>query len=160
MGKTVRIAAFVEPSKEAEAKKAGADFIGNDEFIDKIKKTEKTEFDLAIAEPSVMKKLGMIAKILGTRGLMPSPKNETVAIDPIKAITEFKKGKLSFKNDDTGNLHVTIGRKSFADEKLIENFRAIMDIVKKSKPSSSKGLFIKNITICSSMGPGVKVNIE
>lgn len=160
VGKTIRIVAFVDPSKEAEAKAAGADFIGNDEFIDKIKKTEKTEFDLAIAEPSVMKKLGMIAKILGTRGLMPSPKNETVTMDPIKAIAEFKKGKLSFKNDDTGNLHVTIGRKSFDNEKLIENFRAILEIVKKSKPSSSKGTFIKNITICSSMGPGVKVNLE
>lgn len=160
IGKTVRIVAFVDSSNEAEAKAAGADFIGNDEFIDKIKKTEKTEFDLAIAEPSVMKKLGLIAKILGTRGLMPSPKNDTVTTDPIKAIAEFKKGKLSFKNDDTGNLHVTIGRKSFDNEKLIENFRAILDIVKKSKPSASKGTFIKTITVCSSMGAGVKVNLE
>ncbi|MDD4901805.1 MAG: hypothetical protein PHE24_01590, partial [Patescibacteria group bacterium] len=108
VGKTVRIVAFVEPIKEAEALAAGADFIGNDEFIAKIKKTEKTDFDLAIAEPSVMRKLGVIAKILGTRGLMPSPKNDTVTPDPIKAIAEFKKGKLSFKNDDTGNLHITI----------------------------------------------------
>jgi large subunit ribosomal protein L1 len=159
VGKTVRIVAFVEPGKEAEAKAAGADFIGNDEFIDKIKKTEKTDFDLAIAEPSVMKKLGMIAKILGTRGLMPSPKNDTVTPDPIKAIAEFKKGKLSFKNDDTGNLHITIGRKSFADAKLVENFNALLEIVKKAKPSSSKGIFIKNITVCTSMGPGIKIQI-
>jgi large subunit ribosomal protein L1 len=160
VGKTVRLVAFVDPSKEAEAKAAGADFIGNDEFIDKIKKTEKTEFDLAIAEPAMMKKLGMIAKILGTRGLMPSPKNDTVTVDPIKAITEFKKGKLSFKNDDTGNLHITIGRKSFDNAKLVDNFIALLEIVKKSKPSSSKGAFIKNITVCSSMGHGVKVNVE
>jgi|WetSurMetagenome_2_1015567.scaffolds.fasta_scaffold00657_18 large subunit ribosomal protein L1 len=160
VGKTVRIVAFVEPSKEAEAKTAGADFIGNDEFIDKIKKTEKTDFDLAIAEPSVMKKLGIIAKILGTRGLMPSPKNDTVTPDPIKAIAEFKKGKLSFKNDDTGNLHITIGRKSFADAKLIENFQALLEIVKKAKPSSSKGVFIKNVSLCTSMGPGVKIQIS
>jgi large subunit ribosomal protein L1 len=159
VGKIVRIVAFVEPSKEAEAKAAGADFIGNDEFIDKIKKTEKTEFDIAIAEPSVMKKLGMIAKILGTRGLMPSPKNDTVTPDPIKAIAEFKKGKLSFKNDDTGNLHITIGRKSFADAKLIENFQALFEIVKKAKPTSSKGTFIKSITLATSMGPGVKIQI-
>jgi ribosomal protein L1, bacterial/chloroplast len=159
VGKTVRIVAFVEPGKEAEAKAAGADFIGNDEFIDKIKKTEKTEFDLAIAEPAVMKKLGMIAKILGTRGLMPSPKNDTVTIDPIKAITEFKKGKLSFKNDDTGNLHITIGRKSFADAKLVDNFQTLLEIVKKAKPSSSKGTFIKSITITTSMGAGVKVQL-
>jgi large subunit ribosomal protein L1 len=159
VGKTVRIVAFVEPGKEAEAKQAGADFIGNDEFIDKIKKTEKTDFDLAIAEPSMMKKLGIIAKILGTRGLMPSPKNDTVTPDPIKAIAEFKKGKLSFKNDDTGNLHITIGRKSFDDAKLIDNFNALLEIVKKAKPASSKGTFIKNATICTSMGPGVKIQI-
>jgi large subunit ribosomal protein L1 len=159
VGKTVRIVAFVEPIKEAEALAAGADFIGNDEFIDKIKKTEKTDFDLAIAEPSVMRKLGVIAKILGTRGLMPSPKNDTVTPDPIKAIAEFKKGKLSFKNDDTGNLHITIGRKSFSDDKLVENFNALLEIIKKAKPSSSKGTFIKNITIASSMGPGVKIQI-
>jgi large subunit ribosomal protein L1 len=159
VGKTVRIVAFVDSSKEAEAKAAGADFIGNDEFIEKIKKTEKTDFDLAIAEPSTMKKLGMIAKILGTRGLMPSPKNDTVTMDPIKAIAEFKKGKLSFKNDDTGNLHITIGRKSFADAKLIENFQALLEIVKKAKPSSSKGTFIKNITVTTSMGAGIKVQI-
>ena len=159
VGKTVRIVAFVEPGKEAEAKAAGADFIGNDEFIDKIKKTEKTDFDLAIAEPSVMRKLGMIAKILGTRGLMPSPKNETVTIDPIKAIAEFKKGKLSFKNDDTGNLHITIGRKSFADQQLVDNFNTLLEIVKKAKPSSSKGTFIKNITITTSMGAGIKVQV-
>jgi large subunit ribosomal protein L1 len=160
VGKTVRIVAFVESSKEAEAKAAGADFIGNDEFIDKIKKTEKTDFDLAIAEPSVMKKLGMIAKILGTRGLMPSPKNDTVTMDPIKAIAEFKKGKLSFKNDDTGNLHITIGRKSFTDDKLVDNFNALFDIVKKAKPQSSKGTFIKSITVATSMGAGVKVAIS
>jgi large subunit ribosomal protein L1 len=159
VGKTVRIVAFVEPGKEAEAKAAGADFIGNDEFIDKIKKTEKTEFDLAIAEPAVMKKLGMIAKILGTRGLMPSPKNDTVTVDPIKAIAEFKKGKLGFKNDDTGNLHITIGRKSFADAKLVDNFQTLLEIVKKAKPSSSKGTFIKSITITTSMGAGVKVQL-
>jgi large subunit ribosomal protein L1 len=160
VGKTIRIVAFVEPSKEAEAKAAGADLIGNDEFIDKIKKTEKTDFDLAIAEPSVMKKLGMIAKILGTRGLMPSPKNETVTPDPIKAIAEFKKGKLSFKNDDTGNLHITIGRKSFTDDKLADNFNALLEIIKKAKPSASKGTFIKNVTLCTSMGPGIKIQLS
>jgi large subunit ribosomal protein L1 len=160
VGKKIRLVAFVEPIKEAEALAAGADFIGNDEFIDKIKKTEKTDFDLAIAEPSVMRKLGMIAKILGTRGLMPSPKNDTVTADPIKAIAEFKKGKLSFKNDDTGNLHITIGRKSFDNAKLIENFQVLLEVIKKAKPSSSKGTFIKNATLCTSMGAGVKIAIE
>lgn len=160
IGKTVRIIAFVEPANEEAAKAAGADIIGNEETIDKIKKTEKTEFDLAIAEPSMMKKMGMIAKILGTRGLMPSPKNDTVTADPAKAIAEFKKGKLSFKNDDTGNIHLIIGKKSFDDAKLIENYKAIFDIVKKSKPSAAKGTFIQSITVCSSMGQGVKVQAE
>ncbi|MFA5247823.1 MAG: 50S ribosomal protein L1 [Patescibacteria group bacterium] len=160
VGKTVRVIAFVEPINEEAAKKAGADLIGNEEMIEKIKKTEKTEFDLAIAEPSMMKKMGMIAKILGTRGLMPSPKNDTVAVDPIKAITEFKKGKLSFKNDDTGNLHALIGKKSFDDAKLVDNFNAFLEVIKKSKPSSARGLYIKNISVASSMGQGVKVEIS
>jgi large subunit ribosomal protein L1 len=159
VGKTVRVIAFVEPANEEAAKKAGADLIGNEEMIEKIKKTEKTDFDLAIAEPSMMRKMGMIAKILGTRGLMPSPKNDTVAVDPIKAITEFKKGKLSFKNDDTGNLHALIGKKSFDDVKLVENFNAFLEVVKKSKPAASKGTYIKNVSIASSMGPGIKIEI-
>jgi len=160
IGKTVRIAAFVEPGNEAAAKAAGADIIGNEEFIAQVKKTEKTDFDLAVAEPSMMKKMGLIAKILGTRGLMPSPKNDTVTADPAKAIAEFKKGKLSFKNDDTGNIHLIIGKKSFDDAKLIENFQTILEIIKKSKPSAAKGTFIRSINICTTMGPGIKVQGE
>jgi large subunit ribosomal protein L1 len=160
IGKTVRIAAFVEPANEAAAKAAGADFIGNEEFIAQVKKTEKTDFDLAIAEPSMMKKMGLIAKILGTRGLMPSPKNDTVTTDPAKAVSEFKKGKLSFKNDDTGNIHLIIGKKSFDDAKLVENYQTLVDIIKKSKPSAAKGTFIRGITVCTSMGAGVKVQVE
>jgi large subunit ribosomal protein L1 len=159
VGKIVRIIAFVEPANEEAAKKAGADLIGNEEMIDKIKKTEKTNFDLAIAEPSMMKKMGMIAKILGTRGLMPSPKNDTVAADSAKAIAEFKKGKLSFKNDDTGNVHATIGKKSFDDAKLVENFNAFLEVVKKSKPAAAKGVYLKNASIASTMGPGIKIEI-
>ena len=159
VGKTVRIIAFVEPANEAAAKAAGADIIGNEETIDKIKKTEKTEFDLAIAEPSMMKKMGIIAKILGTRGLMPSPKNDTVTTNPVQAISEFKKGKLSFKNDDTANIHLIIGKKSFDDVKLAENYQALFEVIKKAKPSAAKGIFIQNITICTSMGQGVKVQL-
>ena len=160
VGKTVRIVAFVEPANEAAVKKAGADIIGNDEFIAQVKKTEKTDFDLAIAEPSMMKKMGVIAKILGTRGLMPSPKNDTVTTDPAKAVLEFKKGKLSFKNDDTGNIHLIIGKKSFDDAKLVENYQTLINIIKKSKPSAAKGTFVRGITICTSMGAGVKVQID
>jgi large subunit ribosomal protein L1 len=159
IGKTVRVIAFVESINEEAVKKAGADLIGNEEMIEKIKKTEKTDFDLAIAEPSMMKKMGPIAKILGTRGLMPSPKNDTVTANPAKAVEEFKKGKLSFKNDDTANLHILIGKKSFDDAKLVDNFIAFLEVVKKSKPAAAKGTYIKNISIASSMGAGVKVEI-
>ncbi|MFA7377560.1 MAG: 50S ribosomal protein L1 [Patescibacteria group bacterium] len=159
-GKTIKIAAFVSPENEKEAKDAGADFVGGEELIAEIKKTEKTDFQVAVAEPALMKNLAVIAKILGTRGLMPSPKNETVTPNIVKAIAELKKGKVSFKNDDTGNLHAVIGKLSFADEKLVENFQVFIDAVRRLKPSSAKGTFIKSVTIASSMSKGVKVSIS
>jgi large subunit ribosomal protein L1 len=156
-GKTIKIAAFVTPAKEKEVKQAGADFVGGEELINEIKKTEKTDFQVAVAEPSLMKNLAPIAKILGTRGLMPSPKNETVTTDPAKAVFELKKGKISVKNDDTGNLHVAIGKVSFDTQKLAENFNVLAEAVRKAKPATSKGVYLKNITITSTMGPGIKV---
>lgn len=159
-GKTIKVAAFVSPENEKAVKEAGADIVGNQDLIDEIKKTEKTDFQVAVAEPAMMRNLGMIAKILGTRGLMPSPKNETVTDDPAKAVSELKKGKISFKNDDTGNLHTVIGKTSFDDAKLIENFNTFINAVKKLKPSSSKGIFIKNSVISATMSPAVKVAIS
>lgn len=159
-GKTVKVAAFVTEEKEKEVKKAGADLVGGEDLIAKIKKTEKTDFQVAVAEPAIMKNLSQIAKILGTRGLMPSPKNETVTTDPAKSVLELKKGKISFKNDDTGNIHVAIGKVSFDVEKLTENYQAIEAIIKKLKPAKTKGIYIKNISVCSAMGPGVKVIIS
>ncbi|MDO8592754.1 MAG: 50S ribosomal protein L1 [bacterium] len=156
-GKTIKIAAFVTPAKEKETLAAGADFVGGEELIAEIKKTEKTDFQVAVAEPAMMKTLAQIAKILGTRGLMPSPKNETVTLDPAKAVQALKKGKVSLKNDDSGNVHVAIGKISFDAPKLTENFQAILDALKKAKPASSKGIYLKNITITSTMGPGIKV---
>ncbi len=156
-GKTVKVAAFVSPENEKAAKAAGADFVGGDDLIAEIKKSEKTDFQVAIAEPLMMKNLAVIAKILGTRGLMPSPKNDTVTTNPAKAIEELKKGKISFKNDDTANVHTVIGKVSFDTKKLIENYQTLLDTIKKSKPASSKGTFIKNISIASSMSAGVKV---
>lgn len=158
-GKTVKIAAFVSPDKEAAVKKAGADLVGSEDLINEIKKTEKTDFEVAIAEPVIMKDLAKIAKILGTRGLMPSPKNETITMDPVKAVEELKKGKISFKNDDTGNVHAVFGKVSFDDKKLIENFTVILDLIRKIKPATVKGTYIKNVSISSSMGPGIKVEI-
>jgi len=156
-GKSVRVAAFVTPANEKAAKEAGADIVGGEDLIAEIKKTEKTDFQVAVAEPEIMKNLAQIAKILGTRGLMPSPKNETVTTNPAKTIAELKKGKISYKSDDTGNLHAVIGKISFDDQKLVENFSVLLENIKKTKPSSSKGVFIKNVTIASTMGPGVKV---
>ncbi len=159
-GKTVLVAAFVSENKKDACKKAGANPVGGDNLIAKIKKTEKTDFQVAVAEPEMMKKLGPIAKILGTRGLMPSPKNETITPDPAKAVVELKKGKVSFKNDDTGNVHMVIGKKSFADSQLIQNFDTLMAAIKKAKPVSVKGSYVKNISLSSSMGPGIKVEIN
>lgn len=158
-GKTVKVAAFVSPEKEKEVKAAGADLVGGDELIAEIKKTEKTDFQVAVAEPAMMKNLAQIAKILGTRGLMPSPKNDTVTPNPAKAVAELKKGKVSFKNDDTSNIHVAIGKVSFETKQLLENYETLLETIKKLKPSSSKGVYLRNISITSSMGPGVKVNI-
>ncbi|PIP33340.1 50S ribosomal protein L1 [Candidatus Falkowbacteria bacterium CG23_combo_of_CG06-09_8_20_14_all_49_15] len=156
-GKTIRIAAFVTPGQEAAAKEAGADLAGGDELIAEIKKTEKTDFAVAVAEPEMMKKLAPIAKILGTRGLMPSPKNQTVSPDPANVVAELKRGKINFKSDDTGNVHAAIGKVSFAPEKLGENFQVLLEQIKKAKPSSSKGLYLKNATLSTSMGPGIKI---
>ncbi|MBA3047600.1 50S ribosomal protein L1 [Patescibacteria group bacterium] len=156
-GKTIKVAAFVSAENEKSAKEAGADYVGGEELIAKIKKTEKTDFQVAVAEPAMMKNLSQIAKILGTRGLMPSPKNDTVTQDPAKTITELKKGKVSFKNDDTGNIHVAIGKISFDDRQLLENYETLLETIKKSKPSSSKGIYMKNVSISSSMGPGIRI---
>lgn len=158
-GKTIKVAAFVTPEKEKDVKKAGADYVGSEDLIAEIKKTEKTDFQVAVAEPGLMKDLAKIAKILGTRGLMPSPKNETVTTDPAKAVTELKKGKVNFKNDDTGNIHVVIGKTSFDSKKILENYNTLLEAIKKVKPSGSKGVYLKNISLSSTMGPGVKVEI-
>ncbi len=158
-GKTIKIAAFVSPEKEKAVKEAGADIVGGENLIEEIRKTEKTDFEIAIAEIDMMKNLAKIAKILGTRGLMPSPKNETVTNNPVKAVEELKKGKISFKNDDTGNVHAIIGKVSFEEKKLEENLNTLIDAIRKSKPASSKGVFIKNLSINSTMGPGIKISL-
>jgi len=156
-GKTIKVAAFVTPAKEQEVRAAGADYVGGEELINEIKKTEKTDFQVAVAEPGLMKNLAAIAKILGTRGLMPSPKNETVTPDPAKAVAELKKGKVSLKNDDTGNIHVAMGKVSFPPQSLMENFTVLLEAVRKAKPATSKGVYLKNISLSSTMGPGIKI---
>jgi large subunit ribosomal protein L1 len=158
-GKTIKVAAFVAPDQEEACRQAGADLVGGEDLINKIKTSEKTDFAVAVADPAMMKHLAKIAKILGTRGLMPSPKNDTVSANPAKAVAELKKGKVSFKNDDTANLHVAIGKISFDTDKLRANFETIMEAVRKAKPATSKGVYIKNAVICSTMGPGIKIQL-
>lgn len=158
-GKTVKVAAFVSPDKEKAVKEAGADLVGGEDLIEEIKRTEKTDFQIAIADMEMMKSLAKIAKILGTRGLMPSPKNETVTNNPVKAVEELKKGKISFKNDDTGNVHAIIGKASFEAPKLVENLNVLIEAIKKAKPTSSKGVYIKGLSINSTMGPGIKISL-
>lgn len=157
-GKTKKVAAFVGTAeKEAEAKAAGADIVGGEELIAQIASTGKYEFEVAVATPDMMPKLAKVAKVLGPKGLMPSPKNETVTVNLKKAIEELKKGKVSFKADDTANLHQVIGKASFDSAKLLENYNALMDGLRRAKPATSKGTYLLSVTLTSTMGPGVKV---
>ena len=159
-GKSKKVAAFVGSNDEKAAKAAGADFIYGEEEIKKIKDTGKIEFDIAVATPEMMPKLAVAAKVLGPKGLMPNPKTDTVGKDIAKLITELKRGKASFKNDDAGIVHLSIGKVSFSVEQLGENYNALLDALKKAKPPSAKGIFFKSIHLTSSMGPSVKVALE
>ena len=156
-GKTKKVAAFVSSNEEKAAKESGADYVYGEDDIKKLKDSGKFDFDVAIATPEMMPKLAPAAKVLGPKGLMPNPKTGTVGTDIKKMVEELKKGKVTFKNDDTANLHQAIGKVSFDTQKLIENYQALMDALKKVKPNSSKGLFIQSIYLCSSMGPSIKV---
>lgn len=156
-GKTKTIAAFVSPEKEKEAKEAGADFVYGEEEIKKIKDTGKIPFEIAITTPDMMPKLASVAKVLGPKGLMPNPKSDTVGPNIKKMIDELKKGKITFKNDDTGNIHQAVGKISFGPERLKENVTVLLEALKKAKPATSKGTFLKNVTVCSSMGPAIKI---
>ncbi|MBU1164920.1 50S ribosomal protein L1 [Patescibacteria group bacterium] len=158
-GKSKKVAAFVTPPTEKEAKEAGADLVGGKDLIEKIKTTGKIDFEIAVAEPEMMKDLAQIAKTLGPKGLMPSPKNETVTKNIKKTILELKGGKVNFKTDDTANIHVVIGKVSFGKNKLKENFQAMLASVVKARPQGIKGIYLKNVSISSSMGPGIKVEL-
>lgn len=156
-GKEIRVAAFVEEANEKAVKEAGADIVGGESLIEEIKKTEKTDFDVAVAEPSMMRHLAKIGKVLGTKGLMPNPKTDTVSPDPAKTVKELKSGKISFKADPAGVLHQMIGKVSLDEKDLKENYEVLLEAVNKAKPNKIKGEYIKSITVCSSMGPGVRV---
>ena len=157
-GKTKRVAAFVEAEKEADAKAAGADIVGGDELIAMIATKGTIDFDVAVATPAMMPKLAKLARLLGPRGLMPNPKTDTVSPNVTKMIAEQKAGKESFKNDPQGNLHQIFGRKSFTEAQLEANLRALLETVKRMKPQSSKGIYLRSSTIASSVGPGIKID--
>lgn len=156
-GKTKKVMVFT--NDPTTAKEAGADIVGGEELIKEISTTGKVDAEIIIATPDMMKSLAMIAKILGPKGLMPSPKSETITTNIKQAMEQIKKGKVSFKNDDTGNLHQLIGRVSFDQEKLTANFQTFIEIVKKAKPPTAKGAFIKSAHLCSTMGPSIKVAV-
>lgn len=160
IGKTKRVAVFAEGEAEIEAKKAGADLVGGKELIDKIRTSGKSDFDVAVATPEMMKELAGIAKILGPRGLMPSPKNETVTKNVGKTVAELKLGKVAFKNDDTANIHQMIGKISAPTNDLADNFNAFIDALKRAKPSSSKGTYLKSATLTTTMGPGINIMVQ
>jgi large subunit ribosomal protein L1 len=158
-GKAVRVLALVTPDKEAEAKAAGADFVGMDEYLDKIK-NGWTDVDVIITVPAAMGKLGPLGRILGPRGLMPNPKTGTVTMEIGKAVNEVKSGKIDFKVDRYGIVHASIGRVSFDSDKLRENAEEVLKTLVRLKPSAAKGTYIKSIFLSPTMGPGVAVDIK
>lgn len=158
-GKSVKVLALVPPDKEDEAKKAGADYVGLDEYIEKIK-GGWTDVDIIITTPNVMGKVGSLGKILGPRGLMPNPKTGTVTMEVAKAVQEAKAGKVEFKTDKTGIVHSIVGKASFDPQKITDNANEIIQTVIKLKPSSAKGTYLKSITISSTMGPGIKIDTK
>lgn len=159
-GKTKKIAAFVGANNEKAAQEGGADFVYGEEDIKKLKDgLLKIDFDIAVATPDMMPKMAMAAKVLGPKGLMPNPKTDTVGPDIKKIVSELKKGKAAFKNDEGANIHQVIGKVSFSESQLKENLTAFMDALKRVKPSSAKGTYIKSLYLTSAMGPSVKVEI-
>ncbi|HAD83059.1 MAG: 50S ribosomal protein L1 [Candidatus Edwardsbacteria bacterium RIFOXYD12_FULL_50_11] len=155
-GKKVRVLVFAKGEKEIEARDAGADYFGSEELIKKI--TEGwTDFDVAIATPDMMSQVGKLGKILGVRGLMPNPKTGTVTFDVAKAVKESKGGKIEYRLDKQGNLHLPVGKKSFETDKLVGNARAVVNEVIRARPSSAKGTYIKSLSISATMSPGVKI---
>ncbi len=158
LGKNVRVVVFAKGAKEEEAKKAGADFVGADDLVEKIQ-GGWLEFDKAIATPDMMATVSKVAKILGPRGLMPNPKIGTVTMNVEAAVTAEKKGKLDFRVDKAGTVHASIGRKSMGPDQLKDNYMAFMGVLMKAKPASSKGIYLRGISMASTMGPGLNVDV-
>jgi len=158
-GKPIRVLVLTKGEKEKEAKEAGADYVGFEEYIEKIK-SGWLDFDVVVATPDAMPEVGKLGKILGTRGLMPSPKTGTVTFDVGQAVKSLKAGKIQFKVDKTGNIHVIVGKASFEPKKIEKNILAVIAEVLKAKPASAKGQYLRSVTLSSTMGPGLKLDIK
>ncbi|MBQ9927534.1 MAG: 50S ribosomal protein L1 [Lachnospiraceae bacterium] len=158
-GKTVKVLVFAKGDKVNEAEAAGADFVGGEELIPRIQNDGWLDFDVVVATPDMMGVVGRLGKVLGPKGLMPNPKAGTVTMDVTKAINDIKAGKIEYRLDKSNIIHCPIGKASFEEEKLQENFTALMDAIVKAKPSALKGQYLRSITVTSTMGPGVKVSV-
>lgn len=158
-GKTVKVLVFAKGDKLSEAEAAGADYVGGEELLPRIQKDGWLDFDVVVATPDMMGVVGRLGKVLGPKGLMPNPKAGTVTMDVTKAINDIKAGKIEYRLDKTNIVHVPVGKVSFTDEALLQNFNALMDAIVKARPSALKGQYLRSITLASTMGPGVKVNV-
>jgi len=157
-GKTSRVLVFAKGPKETEAKEAGADYVGGEDMAERIQKEGWFDFDVVVATPDMMGVVGKLGKLLGPKGLMPNPKSGTVTMDVTKALEEIKAGKVEYRLDKTNIIHTPIGKVSFGQEKLADNFNALVEAVVKAKPTAAKGQYLRSVTVASTMGPGVKVN--
>ncbi len=157
-GKTVRVLVFAKGDRANEAREAGADYVGDVDLVEKIQKENWFEFDVVVATPDMMGTIGRLGRVLGPKGLMPNPKTGTVTMDVAKAINEAKAGKIEYRLDKTNLIHCPIGKASFGEEKLAENFNTLVGAIIKARPAAAKGQYIKNCVIASTMGPGIKVN--
>lgn len=157
-GKSKKVLVLAKGEKATQAKEAGADFVGDDDMIEKIQKENWFEYDVVVATPDMMASLGKIARVLGPKGLMPNPKSGTVTMDVAKAVAEIKAGKIEYRLDKTNIIHCPIGKVSFGSEKLIENYETLIEAIVKAKPAAAKGTYLKSIAVSTTMGAGIKIN--
>jgi len=159
LGKSKKVLVIAGGDKQKEAEEAGADFVGGEEMVTKIQSENWTDFDAVIATPDMMRSVGKLGKVLGPRGLMPNPKTGTVTVDVARAVKEVKAGKVEFRVDKTGIIHAPVGKTSFASDKLVENAASLISAVIKAKPAASKGKYVRNATLCSTMSPGISIDV-
>jgi len=159
LGKSKKVLVIAGGDKQKEAEEAGADFVGGEEMVTKIQTENWTDFDAVVATPDMMRSVGKLGKVLGPRGLMPNPKTGTVTVDVAKAVREVKAGKVEFRVDKTGIIHAPVGKTSFASDKLVENAASLISAVVKAKPAAAKGKYVKSATLCSTMSPGISIDV-